>query len=627
MSKKQFKAESKRLLDLMINSIYTHKEIFLRELISNASDAIDKRYFAAMKSGDESLDRSEYFIRLAPDEASRTLTITDNGCGMTEAELENNLGTICKSGTRAFKEGLTGEDKADMDVIGQFGVGFYSAFMVAKNIKVYSRPVDGEGHVWESSGEDGYTIKPFDYPTVGTQIVLSLKDDADGEDYSQYLRTWELSSLVKKYSDYVRYPIRMMEEKSVPKEKENPDDKQEYETVMEDEVLNSMVPLWRKNKSEITEEQYNDFYKQNWYDSEDPLLTLHVKAEGTVSYTALLFVPAKAPYDYFSKGYKRGLKLYSNGVMIMDACEELLPDFFGFVKGLVDSPDLSLNISREMLQHDRQLSQIASNVKKKIQAELIKLMESNREKYEKFFAAFARPIKYGVYDMYGMNKDFLKDLLLYYSVNEDKLVSLKEYVEKMPEGQKYIYYAAGDSLAHVRSLPQAELIRDKGYDMLAMTDDVDEFAIRMLESYNEKPFKSASDNDLGLATDEEKKAMEEKKEESKDLLGKLKKALEGKVEDVVLSDRLTKSAVCLNGAGGVTVEMYKVLKDMPTATDFEMKFVLEMNPNHPVFGKLSTLGDEDFARYANLLYEQAKLMAGLPLDDPAAFSEEICKLM
>lgn len=628
MSKKQFKAESKRLLDLMINSIYTHKEIFLRELISNASDAIDKRYFAALQGGDESLDRSEYFIRLTPSEKLRTLTITDNGCGMTAEELESNLGTIAKSGTRLFKEGLEEKDREDMDIIGQFGVGFYSAFMVAKNIKVYSRTVDGEGHVWESDGADGYTVKPWDYPSVGTQIVLTLKDDADGEDYSQYLRTYTLSSLVKKYSDYVRYPIRMMEEKSVPKEKANPDDKTEYETVLEDTVLNSMVPLWRRNKNEITEEEYNEFYKNNWYDSEAPVTCLHIKAEGTVSYTALLFIPAKAPYDFFTKQYKRGLKLYSNGVMIMDSCEELLPDFFGFVKGLVDSPDLSLNISREMLQHDRQLSQIASNLKKKIQAELLRLLDNDREKYETFYKAFAQPIKYGVYDMYGMNKDLLKDLLLYYSAKEQKLVSLKEYTEKMPEDQKFIYYAAGDSLSHVLSLPQAELIREKGFDLLCMTDDIDEFAVRVLDTYNEKPFKSASDSDLGLATDEEKKAIEEKKEESKDLLEKLAEALKGKVEKVVLSDRLTRSAVCLNtDEGGVTVEMYKVLKSMPNAGEIPVKFVLELNPEHPVFAKLGSLSEDELKEYASLLYQQALLMAGLPLEDPAAFSEAICKLM
>ncbi len=626
MAKKQFKAESKRLLDLMINSIYTHKEIFLRELISNASDAIDKRYYAAMQSGDTSMDRSEYFIRLTPDETTRTLTITDNGCGMTAEELESNLGTIAKSGTRAFKESLGEDKKEDLDVIGQFGVGFYSAFMVAKNIKVYSRTVDGEGHVWESSGEDGYTIKDFDYPSVGTQIVLTLKEDEEGEDYGRFLQSYTLSSLVKKYSDYVRYPIRMMEEKSVKKE-DSPEDKPEYETVMEDTVLNSMVPLWRRNKNEITEEQYNQFYKDTFYDMEEPLATLHIKAEGTLSYTALLFIPKKASYDFFTKSFKRGLRLYSNGVMIMDKCEELLPEYFGFVQGLVDSPDLSLNISREMLQHDRQLSAIANNLKKKIQSELLKLLNNQREKYEVFYKAFAQSIKYGVYEMYGMNKDFLKDLLLYHSAKEEKLVSLKEYVEKMPEEQKYIYYAAGDSLTHVLHMPQTEQIQEKGYDMLCMVDDVDEFAIRILDSYEGKSFKSASDEDLELSTEEEKKAMEEKKEESKDLLERIKTALEGKVKEVRLSDRLKTSAACLNTDGGLSVEMYKVLKNTPNGSELPASFVLELNPEHPVFKKLGGLGEEKLANYASLLYDQSLLMAGLPLDNPAAFCEQVWKLM
>ena len=480
--------------------------------------------------------------------------------------------------------------------------------------------------MWESSGEDGYTIKPFDYPTVGTQIVLTLKEDEEGEEYSRFLQPYTLSSLVKKYSDYVRYPIRMMEEKSVPK-KDSPEDKPEYETVMEDTVLNSMVPLWRRNKSEITEEEYNRFYKDTFYDMEDPLTVLHIKAEGTLSYTALLYIPKKAPYDFFTKGFKRGLRLYSNGVMIMDKCEELLPEYFGFVQGLVDSPDLSLNISREMLQHDRQLTAIANNLKKKIQSELLKMLASQRDKYETFYKAFSQPIKYGVYAMYGMDKDFLKDLLLYYSAKEEKLVTLKEYVEKMPEEQKYIYYAAGDSLSHVLHMPQTEQIRDKGYDILCMTDDVDEFAIRILDSYEGKSFKSASDSDLELSTEEETKAMEEKKESSKDLLERMKKALEGKVKDVRLSDRLKKSAACLNGDGGLSVEMYKVLKSMPNGGELPASFVLELNPDHPLFAKLGTLSDEELGVYANLLYDQSLLMAGLPLEDPAAFCEQVWKLM
>ena len=625
MAKKQFKAESKRLLEMMIHSIYTHKEIFLRELISNASDAIDKRYYAAMQNGGQGMDRSDYFIRLTPSESTRTLTITDNGCGMSEKELEENLGTIAKSGTLAFKEAM--DKGADVDVIGQFGVGFYSAFMVAKNIKVYSKTEDGEGHVWESDGQEGYTIKPFDYPSVGTQIVLTLKDDEEGEDYSQYLQEYTLSSLVKKYSDYVRYPIRMMQEKRQPKPGTENADKPEYENVSEDVVLNSMVPLWKKSKSEVTEEEYNRFYRDNFFDMEDPLTTIRVSVEGAVSYTALLFIPKKAPWDFYTQGYKRGLKLYSSGVMIMDACEDLLPDYFGFVKGLVDSPDLSLNISRELLQHDRQLKAIANNLKKKIQSELKKLLDSDREKYETFYKAFAQSIKFGVYDQYGMNADFLKDLLLYHSAREQKLITLHEYVAAMAEGQSFIYYAAGDSLAHALSLPQAELIREKGYDMLCLTEDVDEFAIRILNEYEQKPFKAATDPDLGLSSDEEKAAMAEKAESSKALLEKLQADLEGKVAEVKLSDRLTKSVACLNGREGMSVEMYKVLSSMPGAEKVPMEFVLELNPRHPVFEKLSTLADEDRKQYALLLYEQARLMAGLPLEDPAAFSERVCKLM
>lgn len=618
MSLKQFKTESKRLLDLMVNSIYTHKEIFLRELISNASDAIDKRYYAALKSGDVSLDRSEYFIRLEPNEAERTLTIIDNGCGMTQEELENNLGTIAKSGTGTFKAGLDAAAKADMDIIGQFGVGFYSAFMVAKNIKVYSRTPNGESHLWQSSGEEGYTVESCDFSEVGSKIVLTLKDNDDNEDYDRFLKTYTLASLVKKYSDYIRYPIRMMEPKSVEKEGST-NDKPQYETVMEDTVLNSMVPLWRRNKSEITTEQYNSFYRDTFFDSEDPLVTLHIKAEGNISYTALVYIPQKAPYDFYTKGYKRGLKLYSNGVMIMDKCEELLAEFFGFAVGLVDSPDLSLNISRELLQHDRQLTAIANNIKKKLQGELLRLLSTDRERYEQFYKAFAKTIKYGVYDMYGMNKDFLQDLLMYYSLKEQKLITLKEYVDKMGTEQKYIYYAAGDSLNAVLSLPQIEQIKSKGFDILCMTDEVDEFAIRILYQYAEKPFKSASDEDLELATDEEKKEFEAKQEQSKELLERIKTALDGKVSQVKLSDRLKDSVACLNGDGGMSIEMYKVLASMPDAGELPMSFVLELNADHPIFSKLAALSDEELKDYAVLLYEQSRLLAGLPMDDPMHF--------
>lgn len=619
MAKKQFKAESKRLLDLMINSIYTHKEIFLRELISNASDAMDKRYFDSMQQGG-GMDRSEFEIRLEPDESSRTLTITDNGCGMTREELEQNLGTIAKSGTRAFKEA---HEDADLEIIGQFGVGFYSAFMVSKNIKVYSHQEGQKANLWESSGEDGYTVTPCDYKPIGTKIVLTLKDDGDDNDYSQYLKTYRLEALVKKYSDYVRYPIRMMTEKSVPSK----DDPEKYESVREDTTLNSMVPLWRKQKSEITAEEYDSFYKDTFYDYDAPLSVLHIRTEGMLSYDALLYIPKKAPFDYFSKGYKRGLKLYANGVMIMDSCEELLPEYFGFVRGLVDSPDLSLNISREMLQHDRQLSAIANNLKKKIQQELLRMMKEERDKYEEFYRAFALSVKYGIYAEYGMNKDFLQDLLMYHSARQDKLVSLQEYVDGMQENQTEIYYAAGDSMTQVQKLPQTEKILDKGYDILCMTDEVDEFAVRIIASYAGKPLRSVADAELDLSTEDEKKEMEKRKEESAGLLERIKTALDGKVSDVRLTQKLKSAVACLTGEGGVSIEMYKVLKNLPNGENMEEKFALELNPNHPVFQKLGTLNDEELKQYAVLIYQQALLMAGLPLTDPAAFSESICKLM
>ncbi len=619
MAKKQFKAESKRLLDLMINSIYTHKEIFLRELISNASDAMDKRYFDSMQQGG-GMDRSEFEIRLEPDESARTLTITDNGCGMTRDELEQNLGTIAKSGTRAFKEA---HEDADLEIIGQFGVGFYSAFMVSKNIKVYSHQAGQEANLWESSGEDGYTVTACYYEPIGTKIVLTLKEDGEDADYSQYLKTYRLESLVKKYSDYVRYPIRMMTEKSVPTK----DDPEKYESIQEDTTLNSMVPLWRKQKSEITSEEYDSFYKDTFYDYEAPLSVLHIRTEGMLSYDALLYIPKKAPFDYFSKGFKRGLKLYANGVMIMDSCEELLPEYFGFVRGLVDSPDLSLNISREMLQHDRQLSAIANNLKKKIQQELLRMMKEERDKYEAFYGAFALSIKYGIYAEYGMNKEFLQDLLLYHSARQDKLVSLQEYVDGMQENQTEIYYAAGDSMTQVQKLPQTEKILDKGYDILCMTDDVDEFAVRIIASYAGKPLRSIADAELDLSTEDEKKEMEKRKEESAGLLERIKAALDGKVADVRLTQKLKSAVACLTGEGGVSIEMYKVLKNLPNGENMEERFALELNPDHPVFQKLDALNDEELKQYAELIYQQALLMAGLPLTDPAAFSESICKLM
>ena len=621
MAKKQFKTESNRLLDLMINSIYTHREIFLRELISNASDAIDKRYYAAMQAGNTGINRDEYEIRLEPNEAQRTLTVTDDGCGMTAAELESNLGTIAKSGTRAFAEQMEKTD--DVNVIGQFGVGFYSAFMVADKVTVYSHKEGEEAAVWESSGEDGYTVGPCDYAPVGTKIVLHLKPNGEEANYDEFLQDYRLTSLVRKYSDYIRYPIRMQ----VGRQQKKEGTEDEYETVYEDQTLNSRVPLWSKNKNEITKDEYNAFYRDTFYDFEEPASVLHIRTEGMLSYTALLYLPKKPPFDFQTKGFKRGLKLYANGVMIMESCEELLPEYFGFVKGLVDSPDLSLNISREMLQHDRQLSAIANNLKKKIQQELLRMQKDERDAYVEFFRAFGRTLKFGVYDNYGVNADFLKDTLLFHSRALDKEITLKEYVAAMPEEQKSIFYAAGDSLSQVLKLPQTEKVAEKGYDILCLTEDVDEFALRILREYEGKPFASVSDPSLDLATDDEKKAMEEKKAESKELLERVKAALGDKVAEVGLTDRLKSAIACLTGEEGMSVEMYKVLRQMPNGETVPMTFRLELNPDHPLFAKLSELDEETLKSYAELIFAQAKLMAGLPLDDPAAFSEAVCKLM
>ena len=621
MAKKQFKTESKRLLDLMINSIYTHREIFLRELISNASDAIDKRYYAAMQAGSTGMNRDEYEIRLEPNESERTLTVTDNGCGMTAEELESDLGTIAKSGTRAFAQQL--ENAEDINVIGQFGVGFYSAFMVADKVTVYSHKEGEQAAVWESTGEDGYTVAPCEYAPVGTKIVLHLKANADEVDYDEFLQEYRLTSLVKKYSDYIRYPIKMQ----VGRQEKKEGTEDEYETVYEDKTLNSRVPLWNKNKNEITKEEYNAFYRDNFYDFDEPVSVLHIRTEGMLSYTALLFIPKKPAFDFGTKNFKRGLKLYANGVMIMEQCEELLPEYFGFVKGLVDSPDLSLNISREMLQHDRQLSAIANNLKKKIQQELIRMLKDERDKYSEFFRSFGRTLKFGVYDNYGVNADFLKDTLLFHSRALEKEITLKEYADAMPEEQKNIYYAAGDNLAQVIKLPQTERVAEKGYDILCLTDDVDEFALRVMREYNEKPFMSVSDPSLDLASEDEKKAMEEKKTESKDLLERIKTALGDKVTKVQLTDRLKSTVACLTGEDGMSVEMYKVLRQMPNGDTVPMTFTLELNPDHPLFAKLGTLDDEQLKEYAELILAQATLMAGLPLDDPAAFSEAVCKLM
>ena len=633
MKMKQFKAESKRLLDLMINSIYTHKEIFLRELISNASDAIDKLYYHALSDGNTGLNRDDFSIELAIDKENRTLTITDNGCGMTKEELENNLGVIAKSGSLAFKQ--ENEAKEDIDIIGQFGVGFYSAFMVAANVKVYSRAYGAdEAYVWESNGAEGYTVEPCEKASNGTQIVLTIKEDTEDEKYSEFLESYRVQELVRKYSDYIRYPIRMEVEKSRMKEQpegEEADEEKapEYETYTEVETLNSMVPIWRKNKNELTDEDYNSFYKEKFFDYSDPLKVIHTYTEGAATYHALLF-PAKAPYNYYTRDYEKGLKLYASGVLIMDSCKDLLPDHFSFVKGLVDSEDLSLNISREMLQHDRQLKVIASRLEKKIKSELLSMLKNDREKYEEFFKNFGLQLKYGVYNGFGANKELLQDLLLFYSSSEQKLVTLEEYVSRMKEDQKYIYYAGGESREQIERLPQTELVKDKGYEILYLTDDVDEFALQMMHDYSEKEFKSVSASDLDLDTEEEKKEFEKQTEENKDLLTFMKDALDGKVKAVVLSKRLKSHPVCLSNEGMLSIEMEKVLNAMPNDQKVKAERVLEVNASHPIFEKLSKLYAEDQEKlktYAQLLYTQAELIEGMPVEDPVAFSNAVCELM
>ena len=625
MAKRQFKTESKKILDMMINSIYTHKEVFLRELISNASDALDKLHFQSLVDNSGAIAREDLKIRLIPDSSARTLTIRDNGCGMTKEELIENLGTIAKSGTLDFKK--SHEDSDIAEIIGQFGVGFYSAFMVSKRIEVKSRAFGAEeAWLWQSTGEDGYTISPCEMEGNGTIITLYLRDDTEEEKYSEFLDQYQLSSLVKKYSDYIHYPILMNMEKSRPKEGAEG----EYETYTEEVTLNSMIPIWRKNKAEVTDEDYNNFYKDKFFDFADPLKVINTKVEGAVTYNALLYIPSRLPYDYYTKNYEKGLQLYSNGVLIMEKCADLLPDYFAFVKGIVDSSDFSLNISREILQHDRQLKTIAKNIEKKIRAELTKLMKDDRAKYEEFFNSFGLQLKYGVYADFGLHKDDLKDLILFHSLKENKLVSLKEYVEQMAEDQKYIYYACGETVAKISSLPQTDAVREKGYDILCMTDDVDEFAVKILGAYEEKTFKSVSDKDLGLETEEEKAEIEKKAEENKALLEGLSKALDGKVKEVRLSSRLKTHPVCLISDGDLSLEMEKVLNAMPNDRKVKAERVLEINAEHPVFQALAkayAADSEQIGRYASLLYDQALLMAGMTIEDPVAFSNAICELM
>lgn len=626
MALQKFKAESKRLLDLMINSIYTHKEIFLRELISNASDAIDKLYYRSLTDGATGMNTSDFRIEIHPDKTTRTLTISDNGCGMTREELVQNLGTIADSGTFRFKEEHA-MDQKETEIIGQFGVGFYSAFMVAKRVTVVSRAYGAEeAYQWKSEGAEGFSVSAAKRDTHGTDIILELKDDTEDEHYSEYLEQYRLTQLIKKYSSYIRYPIQMELEKSRKKE-----DSDEYETYTEVETINSMVPLWKRQKSELTESDYNNFYTDRFSDYEAPLRTIHTSAEGAVSYNALLFIPSHAPYDYYSKAYEKGLQLYANGVLIMDKCADLLPDYFSFVRGLVDSPDLSLNISREMLQHDRQLKVIASNIEKKIKSELLAMLKNDREKYETFFRAFGLQLKYGTYMDYGMHSELLRDLLLFHSMKQDKLITLQEYVDAMPEGQTAIYYAAGETIQRIKAMPQLDRLEEKGYDVLFLTDDVDEFALTILHTFAEKEFKSITSGELSLETEEEKKASEEQAEASKPLLDTLREALSGKVKDVRLSSRLKNHAVCLSSDGPLSIGMEKVLNAMPVENKVKADRVLELNADHPLFAKLEALqasGDTDTLKtYADVLFTQAQLIEGILPEDPAEYSEKVLQLL
>jgi molecular chaperone HtpG len=632
MAKKQFKAESKRLLDLMINSIYTHKEIFLRELISNASDAVDKLYYQSITEGDTGISRDDFNIRIEADRDNRTLRIIDNGLGMTKEELENNLGTIAKSGSLDFKSAM--DKKDEIDIIGQFGVGFYSAFMVSDKVSVLSKSYGSDqAYLWESSGADGYTITEAEKDTNGTEITLTLKEDTDDENYSGYLDTYKIKNLIKKYSDYIRYPIQMMVEKHRMKpgcEDKKPEE-QEYESYEELETLNSMVPLWKKNKSDITEEDYNEFYKDKFYDFTDPAKVIHTDVEGVVSYTALLFIPGQAPFNYYTKDYEKGLQLYSSGVLIMDKCADLLPDYFSFVKGLVDSQDLSLNISREMLQHDRQLRAIAQRLEKKIKSELLSMLKTDRENYIKFFKNFGLQLKYGLYDSFGSKKEVLQDLLMFYSSTEKEFVTLSEYVSRMKHEQKYIYYASGETVEQIDRLPQTEVLKEKGYEILYLTDSIDEFALQVMREFDEKQFKSVSGEDLEIEeTKDEKEAAEKQAEENKDLLEFMKEALDGKVAEVKLSNRLKSHPVCLTSKGGLSIEMEKVLNAMPTDEKVQAERVLEINAKHAVLEKLRKEYEADketVKKYAALLYDQARLIEGLPIEDPVAFSNAVCELM
>lgn len=623
----------------MINSIYTHKEIFLREIISNASDALDKLCYLSLTDDKVGMSRSDFFISVRPDKDARTLTVSDNGIGMTDEEMEKNLGIIANSGSFKFKNDLdkSEKDEKDIDIIGQFGVGFYSAFMVADHVKVISKAYGSDkAYCWESDGADGYTITETEKAAVGTDIIMSIKPDTEEESYGEFLETYRLRSLIKKYSDYIRYPIRMDIEKTRSVETDETDEngnkKTKTETYIENETINSMVPIWQRSKNEVSDEDCKKFYKEHFFDPEDPVRVIRVNAEGAVQYKAMLFIPSRAPYDYFTKEYEKGLQLYTSGVMIMDKCSDLIPEHFRFVRGVVDSQNLSLNISREILQHDRQLRTIAANLEKKIKSELKKMMTDDREGYDKFYNAFGLQLKYGIANEYGIHKELLSDLIMFFSSTEKKLVSLSEYVSRMPEEQKYIYYACGESVSKLDTLPQTELIRDKGYEILYMTDSVDEFVVRMLGKFDDKEFKSVNDKDLGIETDEEKKETEKKAEESRELLDFVKESLGGKVKDVRISSKLKSHPVCLTTDGEITLEMEKYFKSLPGSEmgGIQAERVLELNPEHPAFKALEKAFETDkekAGKYAEILYTQSLLIAGMDIENPAEYADLVCSLM
>ncbi len=625
MAKKQFKTESKKILDMMINSVYTNREIFLRELISNASDAIDKLYYKSLTDKKVDLDKDDFMIRIDIDKDNRILKITDNGIGMSEEELDTNLGIIAKSGSSLFKE--INDKNKDINIIGQFGVGFYSAFMVAKEIEVISKSFeDNAAHKWVSDGIDGYTISKADKDEYGTEIILHIKDNTEEEKYDEFLEERRIEGIVKKYSDYIKYPIVMEVTNEKLKEKKNKDDKDEYEEVKEDKTLNSMVPLWKRSDDEVTEEEYNSFYSDKFFDYEAPLKVVHSSVEGQISYNSLLFIPSHAPYDYYTKEYEKGLQLYSNGVLIMDRCADLLPDYFSFVKGLVDSEDVSLNLSRELLQQDRQLKLIAKSIEKKIKSTLEELLENDREKYEKFFEAFGMQLKYGIYSSYGMNNEALKDLLLFYSSTEKKKVTLKEYVSRMKDDQKKIYYASGDSIEKIDMLPNVERFKEKGIEVLYLPDYVDEFTIQALMEYDSKKFANVSSENEDLDSEDEKKELEKENKEAKDIFEIMKKALP-EIKDVRFTNKLKNHPVCLSTSGNISLEMEKVLNAMPTGENVKAEIVLEINDKHPIADKLKDLYDNDkdeLEKYSKILYNQARLIEGLNVENPSELAELIC---